>query len=157
VRAHRGGEAWCWGSNALGQAGGKGTAIAPRPRKVSLPPIAHLATGSSNTCATTQDERVYRWGQNRNEQSTAAEVGFEPEVWSRARSPSPGRAAHRRPRLHAVRHQARRHRGVLGFVRALLSKVDLAGRRPCDSAHRAIANLDDADRHVHRFAGRRKQ
>jgi alpha-tubulin suppressor-like RCC1 family protein len=77
------GDVWCWGSNEFGQVGGgKGTAVVPRPRKVALPPIVHLATGSSNTCAATQDERVYCWGQNRNEQSTAAEVGFEPEVWS---------------------------------------------------------------------------
>jgi hypothetical protein len=78
------GGVWCWGSNEFGQAGaGRGTAVVARPRKLAaLPPAAQIAAGSSNTCAVTRDARVYCWGQNRNEQSSAAESGFEPEIWT---------------------------------------------------------------------------
>lgn len=78
------GSVWCWGGNEFGQAGGgQGTAVVPRPRKVAaLPPATQIAAGSSSNCAVTRDSRVYCWGQNRNEQSSAAESGFEPEVWT---------------------------------------------------------------------------
>lgn len=78
------GEVRCWGNNEFGQAGaGTGTPTVARPRAVAgLAPVAQLVTGSDSTCAVTADHRVYCWGQNRNEQATAAETGFEPEVWT---------------------------------------------------------------------------
>lgn len=116
-------EVWCWGSNEFGQAGGgKGTAVVARPTKLAaLAPVTQIATGSSNTCAVTQDDRVYCWGQNRNEQSTAADAGFEPEVWSPREIPV-AKAAQRLAAGRSTLCGIKPDGAVLcwGFVRALL-------------------------------------
>jgi alpha-tubulin suppressor-like RCC1 family protein len=144
------GEVWCWGSNEFGQAGGgKGTAVVPRPRKVELPPVAHLAAGSSNTCAATHDERVYCWGQNRNEQSTAAEVGFEPEVWSPRELPiakGTRRIAAGRSTLCGIESDGT----VLcwGFVRALLGDAFVKRSSGYVPGLTGVQRLGLGDRHA---------
>jgi alpha-tubulin suppressor-like RCC1 family protein len=62
----RAGVGLCWGSNTYGQLGDG------RLRTENNPPrlvrgnhvFRHLSAGSSHTCGTTQDDRIYCWGIN---------------------------------------------------------------------------------------------
>ena len=61
-----GGSVWCWGLNGNGQVGDGTTTTQSEPVAVAgLPSAAvHIAAGSTHTCAATQNDGVYCWGDN---------------------------------------------------------------------------------------------
>lgn len=55
---------WCWGSNAFGQLGVVGVALAAAPTMTEGPKFETVTTGDAHTCGLATDERVYCWGWN---------------------------------------------------------------------------------------------
>ena len=65
----RGGDVYCWGSNAYGQLGDGTTVAHVEPRRVpGLGIVRRIAAGLRHVCVTLDDHSVYCWGENRSGQ-----------------------------------------------------------------------------------------
>ena len=72
------GEAYCWGTNALGQLGNGTTASSSVPLRVASEEVfVAIGTGDGQSCAMTRDRRVFCWGINQSgELGSGTEGGF---------------------------------------------------------------------------------
>ena len=58
------GEAYCWGSNEVGQSGQATGNVVKQPTRVGTFGATSISTGNYHTCAVTTDEQVQCWGRN---------------------------------------------------------------------------------------------
>ncbi len=77
------GDAFCWGSNELGQLGDGSTTDRSTPSRVSMPEgsvVSTISAGNQHTCAILSNASVYCWGDNSDGQLGIGEglVGISP-------------------------------------------------------------------------------
>jgi alpha-tubulin suppressor-like RCC1 family protein len=56
------GAVWCWGANYNHQSSPEAAHAVSTPRRVALPPVAHLTAGPRHNCALDAVGRAYCWG-----------------------------------------------------------------------------------------------